>query len=69
MNNTSQEAVNNEDIWEGMQTISGDYEPSRFAKRDRLGNLVDHDQKSRSHKATLGKKSLGKEEKDRNNES
>lgn len=60
MNNTLKEAVEDDEIWEGMQTISRDYKPTRYAKRDRHGNIVDHDQRSEAAKTYLEKDHWGK---------
>ena len=34
MNNTIKEATDNNDRWDGMQTIGRDYIPTRYAKRE-----------------------------------
>ena len=68
MNNTLKEAVQDDEIWEDMQTTSRDYKPTRYAKRDRHGNIVDHDERADATKAYLEKVHWGETSKTENRE-
>ena len=41
MNELTKEAQEDNETWEGMRTTAIGYKPTRFAKRDRHGNLID----------------------------
>ena len=62
MNRTIKEAAEDNDIWEGMQTIGRDYKPTRHAQRDRRGNIVEIDRRADAAKEYLEVDHWGKKE-------
>ena len=41
INTITKETMESDEIWEGMRTIARGYKPTRYAKKDRHGNIVD----------------------------
>ena len=61
INELTKETKEDNEIWEGMKTIANGYKPTRFAKRDRHGVLVNQDQRAEATKDYLEKEHWGQE--------
>ena len=45
--------MESDEIWEGVRTVAKGYKPTRYARRDRHGNLVDLNQRAKATKEYL----------------
>ena len=53
INTITKETMEPDEIWVGMRTIARGYKPTRYARRDRHGTLVDLNERAKATKEYL----------------